>query len=69
MSTEGIKSDIVGMWRGIAPMRVNELLCTYGDSQQKCSHRAAKAARGKEVCNMFSGALAIKSFGAGIIFF
>ena len=50
-------------------MRVNELLCTYGDSQQKCSHRAAKAARGKEVCNMFSGALAIKSFGAGIIFF
>ena len=40
-------------------MRVNELLCTYGASQQKCSRRAAKAARGKEACNMFSGALTI----------
>jgi len=47
MSTDGIKSDIVGMWSSIALMRVNELQCTYGDSQQKCFVELLKLLVGK----------------------
>jgi hypothetical protein len=60
MSTDGIKSDILGMLRSRALVTVNELPYTYvWRFSADVIRRAAKVGCGKETCNMFTGALTI----------